>query len=256
MKRTVVITGFLTTFLLSSLAAFAQSQSRSEILKELRAKRAEADALEKLYLAPSEEDLMRYAEFLKLPNTGIIRLLPREKFDDVMYKDNDAMYKGIKKTIQMRGGGSYYSFVRKTQEYGYGSDLSLERNQFKVGFAGADYGMLTDIGDVEIENVAPDNKAVNALGSYRAAREEQVARVEYRKFAQGAEIDGTHVYSRVPMRSNATYVLRSINYLSSDVLVAFRVVRVDSDGSATIVWKIIKKFSTPKLNPKEPTVIG
>ena len=256
MKRSIVITVFLTTFLFSSLVAFAQTQSRSDILKELKTKRAEADALEALYLAPSEKDRMRYAEFLKLPDTGIIRLLPREKFDDVEYKDNDAMYKGIKKTIQMRGGGSYYSFVRKTQVYGYGSDLSLERDHFKVGFAGADYGMLTDIGNVEIENVAPDNKAVYALGSYRAAREEQVARVEYKKFFQGAEIAGIHVYSTVPMRINGTYLLRSINYLSSDVLVAFRVVRVDSDGSATIVWKIIKKFSMPKLNPKEPIVIG
>lgn len=249
MKRTVVITAFLTTFLLSSLVAFAQFQSRSDLLKEIKAKRAEVDRLEKIYLAPSEEDRMKYAAFLKQSDTGIVRLMPRESFDDEMYRD-------IKKSIQMRGGGSYYSFVRKTQEYGYGSDLGLERNFFRVGFAGADYGMLAEIGSLEIEKVAPDNKIVYALGSYRAAREEQVARVEFQKMNKGAEVGGIRVALRVPMKSDTTYVLRSINYLSSDLLVVFRVVRVDSDGSATIIWKIMKKFSAPKLNPKEPTVIG
>ncbi|HEV8428387.1 MAG TPA: hypothetical protein VGQ41_10845 [Pyrinomonadaceae bacterium] len=249
MKRTVVSTAFLASFLLSSLVGFAQSQSRSDILKEIKAKRAEVDALEELYILPSEEDRLRYAEFLQLPDTGIIRLLPRERFDSAMYKD-------IRKSMQIRGGGAYYSFLRRTHEYGYGSDLSLERNLFQTGFAGADYGMLTDIGDVAIENVMPDNKAVYALGSYRAAREEQVARNEYQKLGKGAEINGTHVCSRVPVKLNSTYLLRSINFLRSDVLVAFKVVRIDSDGSATLVWKIIKKFSAPKLNSQEPTVIG
>lgn len=244
MKRTVVSAAFLASFLLSSLVGFAQSQSRSDILKEIKAKRAEVDALEELYILPSEEDRLRYAEFLQLPDTGIIRLLPRERFDT------------IRKSMQIRGGGAYYSFLRRTHEYGYGSDLSLERNLFQTGFAGFDYGMLTDIGDVAIENVMPDNKAVYALGSYRAAREEQVARNEYQKLGKGAEINGTHVCSRVPVNLNSTYLLRSINFLRSDVLVAFKVVRIDSDGSATIVWKIIKKFSAPKLNPQEPTVIG
>ena len=34
----------------------------------------------------------------------------------------------------------------------------------------------------------------------------------------------------------------------SDVLVAFRVVRFDNDGSAIIAWKLLKSFSKPQLN--------
>ena len=46
MKRTIVISGFLTAFLLSSLVSFGQSRSRSDILSEIEAKRAELSKLE------------------------------------------------------------------------------------------------------------------------------------------------------------------------------------------------------------------
>ena len=34
---------------------------------------------------------------------------------------------------------------------------------------------------------------------------------------------------------------------NSDVLVAFRVVEVESDGTALILWKLLKRYSTPQL---------
>ena len=40
---------------------------------------------------------------------------------------------------------------------------------------------------------------------------------------------------------------RSISYDHSDVLVAFRVVRKDFDGSVVLLWKILKKYSKPGL---------
>jgi hypothetical protein len=44
--------------------------------------------------------------------------------------------------------------------------------------------------------------------------------------------------------------------MQSDVLVVFRVVRVDSDGSATIVWKLLKKYGKPSFNKAETVGIG
>src|SRR4026208_506116 len=104
MKRITVIAGFLATFLLSSLIGLGQTQSRSEILRELETKRAEIAALEKSFLEPAEEDRSVYSEFLRQPDTGLIRLLPRDKFDSEVYKDN-------KTTIGIRGGGAYYHFT-------------------------------------------------------------------------------------------------------------------------------------------------
>jgi hypothetical protein len=41
--------------------------------------------------------------------------------------------------------------------------------------------------------------------------------------------------------------LRSISYSTADALVAFRIVRKDTDGSVTIVWKVLKKYAVPEL---------
>ncbi|HEY2961033.1 MAG TPA: hypothetical protein VGJ37_01355 [Pyrinomonadaceae bacterium] len=249
MKRFTVITGVLATFLLSSLTSLAQTPSREDLLKQIEAKRAELATLEKSFLAPAEEDQVRYAAFLRQSNTGLIRLLPREKFDGETYKEN-------KKSIVMRGGGSYYSFARLTHEYGFGSDIELDQGQFQVGFAGADYGFLTNLGDVPIESVGPETPGVNFFAAYKPPKEEQLARREYRRLSTGAELEGLPVKSRVPVQSNSTYLLRSINYRTSDVLVVFRVVRIDSDGSATIVWKLLKKYGKPEFTPAQTVDIG
>jgi hypothetical protein len=249
MKRFIAIAAVLITFLLSSLTVLAQTQSREDVLREINAKRAELAQLEKTFLSPSEEDRMLYAEFLRRPDTGLIRLLPREKYDSDVYKQ-------AQKSVVLRGGGAYYSFTRLTHEYGYGSDISLDTGQLLVGFAGADYGFLTNLGDVPIENVGLDSPAVALFAAYKAAHEEPVARTEYRKFAQGTEIEGLSVKTHLPLRANSSYLLRSIDYGDSDVLVAFRVVRIDTDGSAILVWKLLKKFSNPSLKQSEPVVVG
>jgi hypothetical protein len=234
MKKIYVTTGFLTTFLLASLTGLAQTQSRPEIQKQIEARRAELVELEKMYLEPSAEDRKRYAEFLRQPNTGLIRLLPRETFHF----------------------GEYYSFSAQTHEYVSGTDLGLELGQFRSGFAGANYGFMTNLGDVPIEEVGATTPGVTFFAAYKAPKEEQLARKEYYRLARGAEIDKLPVARSVPVQKDTTYLLRSINYGYSDVLVAFRVVRIDSDGSAIIVWKLLVKYETPKLNPAEPPTVG
>src|SRR6185436_1896114 len=119
MKRIVVPVGFVIALALSALSVAGQTQSREDILKQLEAKRSEIAALEKRFLAPSEEDQTTYADFLRLPDTGLIRLLPREKYDTEAYKDGT-------KYLTMRGGGAYCSFSRLTHEYGFGSDIELD----------------------------------------------------------------------------------------------------------------------------------
>lgn len=240
MKKVSVLTGVLVTLLLSSLTSLAQTQSREEVLKEINAKRAELATLEKAFLSPAEEDQLQFSEFLRTPNTGLIRLLPRQKFDSDVYKENQ-------KSITLRGGGAFYSFSRLTHEYGGGSDLALDQGQFWVGFAGIDYGFLTNLGDVPLESVSVETPGAALFGAYKAPKEEAAARTEYRRLVSGVDLGGVPIKSRVPVRLNATYLLRSIGYARSDVLVAFRVVRMDSDGSVTILWKLLRDYNRPDL---------
>jgi hypothetical protein len=239
MRRFYVTTALLSLLLLSSITVLAQTQSREDLLKQIEAKRAELNALEKDFLSPSEEDRNTYAEFLRTPNTGLIRLLPRETYDDNANKD--------RQRIVTRGGGAYYSFTRLTHEYGYGSDIELAQDSLSTGFAGLDYGLLTSLGDVPLESVNLDTPTTNIFAAYNPPSEEPKIRLEQRRFQMGADLQGINVSRRAPLKLNSTYVLRSMNYRESDVLVAFRVVRIDSDKSAIILWKLLKKYPAPTV---------
>jgi len=225
---------FVGFFLGLSITVFTQSESRDQVLGQIEAKRAELATLEKKFLSPSEEDQAAYAVFLKQPDTGLIRLLPRETYD-----------KETKLTI--RGGGAYYSFVRLTHAYGYGSDLELQQEYLSVGFAGADYGMIIKAGEVPLDEISIEHPSAFFLSAYKPATDEPQARVEQRRFGAGTTIDGMPYSERVKAEVGMTYVVRSINYSESDVLVAFKIIRKDTDGSLIIAWKLLKKYPKPEL---------
>jgi hypothetical protein len=88
--------------------------------------------------------------------------------------------------------------------------------------------------------------------------EEPKARLEYRRFATGTTIDGVVYKTRQPVEVKSTYLLRSIIYSTADVLVAFRVIRKDTDNSVIIAWKLLKKYPRPELAPNQldPDKIG
>ncbi|HEX7723276.1 MAG TPA: hypothetical protein VF397_14040 [Pyrinomonadaceae bacterium] len=230
MRYTLIIAVFAAL----CVTASAQSESRDQVMNQIEAKRTELSALEAKLLAPSDEDQAAYAEFLKQPDTGLVRLLPRETYD----KD---------KKLTIRGGGAYYSFTRRTHEYGFGTQIGLEQDSFSVTFAGADYGMLARVGDVPLSAINLENPALNFLASYEAVVEEPQARSEYRRFANGIKVGDIFYKTHLPAIINNTYILRGIHYSDSDVLVAFRVVQKDSDDSVIILWKLLKKYPKPEL---------
>jgi len=235
MKR-ILVASLLTT--LCSICALAQTESRADTLKEIEAKRAELAKLEAKYIELSSADREMFAEFLSQPDTGLIRLLPREKFDSWVNQ---------KSGLTLRGGGSYYSFSRRVQEYVNATQLGLEQGYLKVGFAGANYGMLTKLEGVRLEDVSTDLPAVSFLAKYTAAGTDPDARIEQHRFGTGTVVDEIPYKDRVKAEVGATYLLRSINFGEADVLVAFKVVRQDEDGSLIIPWRLLEKYSVPKL---------
>jgi hypothetical protein len=230
---------------------------------------SEPRVLKKGPLAPSDEDRTNYANLLAQHNTGLIRLLPRQ------YNQS----KNADRAVKIRGGGAYYSFAFLTHEYGFGSDLELSTamrymsrsprdddsdsdpgpvttrdlarlpvwHSFSVGFAGADYGMMTTLGDVALEDIRLDDSRLSFVLAYRPPRAEPVARAEAMAFRKGVMVGWQLYQSSLPIQVNCTYLLRSISYDRSDVAVAFRVVRQETDDSVTIAWKLLKKFPTPPL---------
>jgi len=248
MKRSTLLLVVLFVLGLTSNAR-AQSKTREQIIDEIAAKRKELDSLEQQFLDVPDADRTAFAQLLAQPNTGLIRLLPRETFDSEAYKKSG-------KTITMRGGGAYYSFVRLTHEYGYGSDIELDHDNFSVGFAGYDYGIIVPVSAMALEDSSGEGPVARILMDYQPPTIEPAIRKEQRRFAEGTLIDGVSLKRKVPVEVNATYLLRSISYDQSDVLVGIKVVRKDSDGSVVIAWKLLNKFPVPKPVRNKEEVIG
>ena len=185
-------------------------------------------------MSASDEDVAAYAEFLQQPDSGITRLLPRETFDN-------------NKTLSTPGGGAYYSFSKRTHEYGRGTQIELQQDSFSGSFAGADYGILARLGNVPLNSINLDHPAVKFLAAYEVVSEEPDARSEYRRFSDGVKLDGVLYKTYQQAVVNNTYVLRGIHYSDSDVLVAFRIVRKDLDDSVIILWKLLRKYPKPVL---------
>ena len=240
MTRTFRLFFGLTLSLAVCHTIFAQDTSRETLRDRIQAKRTELAELEKQFLEPTPADRTQFATLLAQPNTGLIRLLPRERYDADIVKDQSP-------TLTTRGGGAYYSFRRLTHEYGYGSDIGLYSGELSVGFAGYDYGMLLKLGEIGLEDLSPQLPAVRTLLEYSPAKTEADARSEHRKFQTGGEVQGFIFKTRLPLEINTTYLLRSLNYPDSDIVVGFRVVRKDTDDSVIMAYKVLKEFSAPKI---------
>jgi len=215
-----------------STAALAQSTNRAQLISEIDSLHSQLKAKEAELLSPSEEDKTAFADFLKQPETGLIRLLPREKF---------------KGKLSIRGDGTFYSFAQLSQEYGHGSDIGLEKEKLRVGFAGVSYGFLLMLGDVPLEDVDLETAGVPFLSNYVAPSTMHAATEEKRRKIEGVQANGLTYRGEIPAVVKKTYIVRSIEYRSSDTLVAFRIVRQDTDGSLIILWKMLKKFPVPQL---------
>jgi hypothetical protein len=208
------------------------AQDRFAIGKEIEALREQLKQKENEFLAPSAEDRARFAELLRQPDTGLARLMPREQY---------------REKLSVREGGAYYSFTRLSNSYDSDPQIGFEQGTLHTGFAGANFGFLVELGDIPIEEVDIDHPAVRYLAAFAAPTIEPEAREQQSKTSNGFRIADRTYRSSQPASVGRTYVLRSISYESSDVLVAFCVVRQDTDGSLILLWKKLKQFSTPHL---------
>jgi hypothetical protein len=206
------------------------ASSRGDILNQFNSLLVQTKDMGDQLLPPSAEDLATYASFLSQPQTGLVRLLPRETYDGL---------------LTIRGGGAYYSFAHLTHEYGYGSDIGLEPGHLQVGFAGYDFGLMTNLGDVPIDGVTLDTPAAQNLATFKPPTVPADIRTEQQLAGSGVTMGGYTYGEYLAATASSTYLLRSICYGESDVLVVFRLVRIDKDGSVLLLWKMLQTFAPP-----------
>jgi hypothetical protein len=199
--------------------------NRSDLMNQLAAAQQQFVTATNEFLQPTSDELAPYATFLSQPQTGMVVLTPRGEY--------------------LGDPGTYYSFALLTHQYGYGSDIEYDQGDFYVGFAGYDFGFYTWLGDVPIDGVTTSTSAVQYLASYVPPTTDATIRAEQQLVGSGFYVGSYYYRDSVGVLLNSTYVLRSICYDKSDVLVALRVVQVLSDGSVIIIWKQLATFPAP-----------
>ncbi|MDQ3749718.1 MAG: hypothetical protein M3367_12035 [Acidobacteriota bacterium] len=205
----------------------AQDLPREQKLQKILDLNNQIRILEKDFLLPDAKDL----EKAQKENFNVVRLNPREKYD---------------RKLLIQGGGSYYSFTKNSHNYQDIAQIGLEQNNLKVGFAGADYGFIADLGETPLAEVSKEILDVSFLANYKPPLNISEIRIEQRK-AHNYEANGVIYKSRLPAVVGHAYVLRAITFDRADILVALKVHRRDADGSLIIFWKIIEVFEVPTI---------
>lgn len=222
---------FFSLFLLVSAVSLAFSQTCSSESDALKILVHPSDTNKETVISPDKSDF----ETASQDNAQVFRLLPRGAFD---FEKN---------SFSVRGGGAYYSFVKQSHSYNDTPQIELQRNNLSVGFYGANYGFIADLGGVTLSEISRESEKLGFLLNYKPVAFESEARSEHGKISRGFEIEGLKYKKSLPAVVGHTYVLRAISYDEADTIVAFRIFRRDADGSLIIFWKLIENFDKPIL---------
>jgi hypothetical protein len=152
-----------------------------------------------------------------------------------------------KHAYTLPGGGAYYSFTKLNHVPNLWADLRFTDGKLEVAFGMEVVGALTMLGDVPLDSLTTESEGVSLLAKYEPPSEVKRAKREHERFKGGVALDHLLFKTAFQVQKNMTYALRSIAYNRSDLLVAFRVLRQEEDGSVLLLWKRIEKFPTPKL---------
>lgn len=184
-------------------------------------------AKERKFMTPKDSDFAAYPSYRNQPDRGVFRILPREIYDG---------------KLSMRGGGSYYSFTSKSNDYDSIAELELQGEYLSSGFAGCDFGMITRLGTTPLEKVALNHPALAFLLDFKVAVGEPAIRIQQRN-AHEIHENGFTYSSRIrDFNPGETFAVRAVSFGYADMLAAFQIVRREKDGSLIIAWKKLQTF--------------
>lgn len=243
----------------------------------------------KKYLAPVGGLQNQYESFLKLPDTGMIKLLPAKACAGV--DKNNKKEKKFSKIIEqcpyifIPGNGKYFSFRQKDYSDYALADIGFKDNWiFSLG--SLNQGILVALGDTAIENLSLTAKGIDYLAEFNPSPDAEGAAKDHQQFEDGLKNGDFNYQKIVEVEKNKTYAVRVIAYnpyypapdadeiektvsksnksaknkgarptriyplekdLRQDVIVAFRIVEKEADGSIVLLWKELSRKQAPDL---------
>lgn len=220
---------------------------------------------DKQTISINKQDKSKYAGFLKNSDSGVLRLHDAEKCGEdgkVIRADEPCPW-------NITGKATLYSFRKEEYSNKVFSDIQFENNMFKVRGLNS-LGFLTDLGNVSIENLDLQSKGIKEMAEFEPSTDLEEIKKHFGFTKNGFQI-GEHIYkTEYEMDSAKTYALRSIAYESKvfwkigkrkinllaqdkrkDIIVIFRVVRKNDDGSVNILWRKLQSKDAPKIETKD-----
>ncbi len=230
------------------------------------------EMVDELYRKPTKKEILlvsidnglhnKFAEFLKQENTGLFKFLNDSKCSvnsNIISASEDCLKN------KMPGAGASYSFRTNNYRIPQLADLSFAKNMF-ITVGQWMHGLLLDIGDIPLEKVTLQTAEVENLSKFQPASNIETAKEIDSKLNEGIKHEKIIYQRLLPARENTTYLLRSIAYRGvvsktaqgfvyneldydkrKDILVAFRIVQTDSNGSIIILWKQLALKDSPKI---------
>ena len=248
------------------MESVVQNRNYPSAAKQLEILKEEKKRIDEL-IAPHPDDLTKYRTFLEQSNTGIFRLMPDYGCES-------------KKILRVDGncenhvsGKWAYSF----RVWDYSNEVFHDiwfTNGALVSEGFLSQGILSNVGDVPLQNVSLSSNGVKYLAEFDPATDRSIIKDQYQMISKGFEKDGFFYSNQVKVGEHTTYVLRIIAYRledkfflrkqaktsadkekvfflnydkRNDSIFAFRVIRKGDDDGITILWKELLRQKSPKI---------
>jgi hypothetical protein len=219
-----------------------------------------------------------YAKFLTSPNTGIFRVLPHTAYDRPLNT--------LQNRLQAQASDRYPFPSLGEAKGGFTPSLALVMvgDNFQLKQQELDYNFMVDVGDIPLEkldtslkNISPQTREF--FLSYQPPKQLKALQVEQRRFLSGKNQNLNHqvILAGAKAELNRTYLVRSLQFQlpemiisgqpltptqrrhldqlqqmhSSDMIFAFRPVRRRSDGSYTVLWRVLNQLPAPQIEDLE-----
>ncbi|MGF1673637.1 MAG: hypothetical protein ACFCUV_08125 [Rivularia sp. (in: cyanobacteria)] len=217
-----------------------------------------------------------YQKLLSMPNTGIFRVLSSQAYLRPLNTLENRSQKNV------LGRYPFPVLVEPKGDFMPNLPLQIVKGKFQLLPQGVNYGFMVEVGDIHLDQldaslqaVAPEKR--NILINYQPPKKLNALQAERQKIITGKHqvlIANQPILNMVDAKLNNTYLVRNLQFQlpeiiannqpltrkqrryldqllemqSSDVIVAFRPVSRRTDGTYTIIWRVLQEFNDPKID--------
>ncbi len=210
-------------------------------------------------LDPDPRIVIKYADFLKnKKKTGLLKSFLQGKSSN----KNVVSVNDLKEENRSPFYGAGRLYYANTYQVGLLNLrwLSYQEDKLVINDYEKIYGLITSLDENILETIDKKNSDVVALKKYKIPRNSTDISKNKLELEDGIDLNGKIYKSSVKPELNTTYLIRLITYdllarsiygfknkLAIDVIVAFRIEKIEPNQAVTILWKRLHKKDSPSL---------